>query len=167
MKDLDQTMDYTENSRFNYLYGPMVMRIENSRFTEIELLSIAIIYHKFTSQGGKGAKFMTVEQLSNCLLILFKITDKRINMRIVRTIAVDPECKDPQYMPNYHCSLNSFVRMFSLYFSQDFEERMQFVFSVSIIMFFLVPYYCIYCIISLPSGVRRGFSRLYKSRISN
>lgn len=136
MKDLDQTMDYMENSRFNYLYGPMVMHMENSRFSEIELLCIAIIYHKFTIQGEKGAKFMTVEQLSKCILILFKITDKRINMRIVRTIAVDPECKDPQYLPNYHCSLNSFVRMFSLYFSQDLEERMQFVFSVSIKMYF-------------------------------
>lgn len=139
MKDLDLTIDYMENSRFNYIYGPAVMRMESSAFSEIELLCIAMIYHKFTIQGGKGAKFMTIDQLSKCILMLFKITDKRINMRIVATICVDPDCKDPQYLPNYHCSLNSFIRMFTIYFSQNFEDRMQFAFNVSVIMFFGYP----------------------------
>lgn len=134
MKHLDLTVDYKENSRFNCLYGPKVLHIKSSRFTDIELLCITMIYHKFTTQNKKDAKYMSVQQLSNCLLSLFKITDKRINTRIVRTICIDPDCQDPDYSPVHHCSLNCFIRLFTIYFSRDLHERMQFVFSVSIVL---------------------------------
>lgn len=130
MKHLDLTIDYMENSRFNCLYGPMVTHMKSSRFTDIELLCITMIYHKFTTQKGKDVKYMSVEQLRKCLLILFKISDKRINERVIRTICVDPDNHDPNYSPIHHCSLNCFIRLFTIYFSRDLEERMQFVFNV-------------------------------------
>lgn len=124
-------MDNMENSRFNCLYGPLVSHMESKMFTETELLCIAMIYHKFSLQGGKKSKYMSNLQLSKCLIQLFKITDKRINARIVKTIAYDPDCDDPKYSPNFDCTLSSFIRMFTIYFSRDLEERMKFVFSVS------------------------------------
>lgn len=130
MKALDQTIDFMENSRFNCLYGPMVTHMKNSRFTDTELLCITMIYHKFTTQKGRDIKYMSVEQLSKCLLTLFKITDKRIMERVIRVICVDPDCHDPFYSPIHHCSLNCFIRLFTIYFSSDLEERMQFVFNV-------------------------------------
>lgn len=135
MKDLDETLDYMENSRFNYIYGTVVMRMHNPIFSEIELLCISMVYYKFTIQEGKGTKYMTATQLSKCLLKMFKISDKRIKNRIMKTICIDPDCKDPHFSPIYHCTLNSFIRLFTIYYSRDLEVRMQFVFSVSMKMY--------------------------------
>lgn len=126
-------MDNMENSRFNNIYGPIIARMESSTFSPTELTCIAMIYYKFTLQDGKRSKYMTIGALSKCLIQLFKITDRRINYRIVKTVIFDPDCDDPKYSPIFHCTLNSFVRMFTIYFSRDLEERMKFVFSVSTI----------------------------------
>ncbi|KAH8394926.1 hypothetical protein KR222_010992 [Zaprionus bogoriensis] len=130
MKDLDLTLDYRENARFNYIYGTAILRLERALFSETELLCITMIYHKFVIQNGMKAKFVTTRQLHNLILVVFRITDMRIRSRVVKAICYDPSCKDPAYSPIHHCTLDSFVRMISIYFSTDMELRMRFAFSV-------------------------------------
>ncbi|KAM8714266.1 hypothetical protein ACLKA7_014406 [Drosophila subpalustris] len=130
MKDLDLTLDYMENARFNYVYGSAVARMESSVFTKLELLCISMIYHKFVLQNGPRSRYMSLMQLSKFLQLVFQITDQRINRRIVFLISDDPDCTDPKFSHDHHCTLNSFIRMFSIYFSGDMEVRTRFAFSV-------------------------------------
>ncbi|XP_064542292.1 calaxin [Drosophila montana] len=131
MKDLDLTLDYMENARFNYTYGPLITHMEmESPFTRAELLCLSMVYHKFTLKNGPRARFLTLMQLSNILELMFTVTDREINRRIVARISYDPDCTDPKYASDRHCSLASFIRLFSIYFSTDLEQRMQFVFSI-------------------------------------
>ncbi|KAH8396512.1 hypothetical protein KR215_000023 [Drosophila sulfurigaster] len=130
MKDLDLTLDYMENARFNYVYGTAVARMEASIFSTLEKLCISMIYHKFVLREGPRTRYMTVQQLSGFIRMMFKITDPRINHRIVKTISDDPNCVDPKFHPDRHCTLNSFIKMLAIYFSNDLDRRMRFVFSV-------------------------------------
>ncbi|XP_032590884.1 EF-hand calcium-binding domain-containing protein 1 isoform X1 [Drosophila grimshawi] len=129
MKDLDATLGYMENARFNYMYGNEVAR-EHSSFTKTQLLCIAMIYHKFVLRNGPKAKFMTQLQLSNMIMDLFKVKDSDINRRIVLIVSHDPDCTDPKFLPNRHCTLASFIRMIGVYFTNDLEKRMRFAFSI-------------------------------------
>ncbi|XP_017836421.1 uncharacterized protein LOC108595656 isoform X2 [Drosophila busckii] len=128
MKDLDLTLDYMENAKFNYIYGPILAHLE-SPFTETELLCLSMIYHKFVLENGPRAKYMTMLQLSSIIELMFKVTDRELNSSIVSRISYDPDCTDPKYSHDRHCSLPRFIKMFSIYFSTDLEKRMQFVFS--------------------------------------
>ncbi|KAH8394927.1 hypothetical protein KR222_010995 [Zaprionus bogoriensis] len=129
MKDLDLTLDYMENARFNYTYGPMIARMD-SPFSVTERLCLSMIYHKFALENGPRAKFITQMQLGNILELMFHVSDRDINISIVSRISYDPECTDPKFSPDRHCSLASFIRMFAIYFSKDLEKRMQFVFNI-------------------------------------
>lgn len=139
MKDLDLTLDYMGNSRFNYTYGPQISRMENL-FSKTELLCLAMIYNKFALQNGPRAKFITDMQLGTILELMFNVMDRDIKASIVARVSYDPECSDTQYTLDRRCNLNSFIRMFAIYFSTDLEKRMQFVFSVSDLMLFAVFY---------------------------
>ncbi|XP_034477548.1 EF-hand calcium-binding domain-containing protein 1-like [Drosophila innubila] len=130
MKDLDLTLDYMENARFNYVYGAAVARMESSVFTEIELLCISMIYHKFVLQNGPRARYMSLMQLSKFLQLVLHITNQRINRRIVFFVSDDPDCTDPKFSHERHCTLNSFIKMFSVYFSDDMAVRTRFAFSI-------------------------------------
>ncbi|EDW61548.1 calaxin [Drosophila virilis] len=131
MKDLDLTLDYMENARFNYTYGPLITHMQmESPFTRTELLCLSMVYHKFALGNGPKAKFITLMQLSNILELMFNVTDREINRRIVARISYDPDYTDPKSSSERHCSLASFIRLFSIYFSTDLEKRMQFVFSI-------------------------------------
>ncbi|KAH8370105.1 hypothetical protein KR093_002189 [Drosophila rubida] len=129
MKDLDLTLDYMENARFNYIYGPIIAHLE-SPFTTTELLCLSMIYHKFALENGPRAKFITRTQLSNVLELFFHVSDRDINVSIVQRISQDHECTDPKFSSDRHCSLQSFIRLFSIYFSKDLEKQMNFVFSI-------------------------------------
>ncbi|KAH8370104.1 hypothetical protein KR093_002188 [Drosophila rubida] len=130
MKDLDLTLDYMENARFNYVYGAAVARMEEPMFTTVEKLCISMIYHKFVLRNGPRTRYMTVAQLSGFIRMMFKITDPLINQRIVKVVSQDESCVHPKFHPDRHCTLKSFMKMFTIYFSNDLEKRMQFVFSV-------------------------------------
>lgn len=115
MKDLDLTLDYTQ------------------------LLCISMVYHKFALQNGPKAKYITLVQLSKILELLFHVTDREINRRVVSRIAFDSESSDPKYSGERHCSLASFIKMFAIYFSTNLEKKMHFVFSVnSFSIFYMV-----------------------------
>ncbi|KAH8261638.1 hypothetical protein KR044_012750 [Drosophila immigrans] len=129
MKDLDLTLDYMENARFNYIFGPIVAHME-SPFTTTELLCLAMIYHKFALHNGPRSKYITRMQLSNILELFFHISDRDINVSIVQRISMDPEYVDSRFSSDRHCSLPSFIRLFTIYFSNDLEKRMNFVFSI-------------------------------------
>ncbi|KAL7735436.1 hypothetical protein ACLKA6_019551 [Drosophila palustris] len=129
MKDLDLTLDYMENARFNYIYGPIITHLD-SPFTNTELLCLSMIYHKFALENGPRAKFITQMQLGGILEHMFNVSDREINIAIVSRISHDPECVDPKFSSDRHVSLTSFIRMFSIYFSKDLEKRMAFVFGI-------------------------------------
>lgn len=130
MKDLDLTLDYMENARFNYTYGPQVNSMK-ALFSKTELLCLAMIYNKFTLQNQARANFLTRAQLATILELMFQVRDMDIKSRIVACISLDPECTDPKFSYEHHCTLNSFIRMFAIYFSTDLEKRIQFTFTVS------------------------------------
>lgn len=136
MKKLDLTLDSMENSRFNYIYGQLISTIESTVFSRTKLLCLSMVYNKFVMQNGPGAKYMTAIQLSTILRVMFTISSKRINDRIVRTICYDTDCKDSGFSAETHCALDSFIKMFSIYFSDDMEKRMRFVFDVSNVCIF-------------------------------
>ncbi|XP_017866457.1 PREDICTED: uncharacterized protein LOC108616033 [Drosophila arizonae] len=129
MKDLDLTLDCMENARFNFIYGSIVTHVE-SPFSETELLCLAMIYHKFVLSNGPKAKYMTHRQLGNFIMQMFRVTDTDINGRVVAVVSDDPECTDPKFSQDRHCTLPSFVKMFTTYFVSDLEERMIFVYSI-------------------------------------
>lgn len=136
MKKLDLTLGNMENSRFNYIYGQLVSTMETTVFSRTKLLCLSMVFNKFVMQNGPGAKYMTAVQLSMLLRVMFKISSKRINDRIVRTVCYDTDCKDSGFSPETHCTLDSFIKMFTIYFSDDDEKRMRFVFDVSIMSIF-------------------------------
>ncbi|XP_030387693.1 uncharacterized protein LOC115634239 [Scaptodrosophila lebanonensis] len=132
MKNLDASLDYMENARFNYLYAPIVLRMEKtSQFQRCELLSLVLIYHKFVLENGSRAKYMTTVQLSRMIEMFFHISDREINAIIVSRISrYDDTINDPKFTYDRYCSLVSFIRLFSIYFSESLDLRMQFAFSV-------------------------------------
>ncbi|KAH8261280.1 hypothetical protein KR044_006271 [Drosophila immigrans] len=130
MKDLDLTLDYMENARFNYVYGTVVARMEASIFTTLEKLCISMIYHKFVLRDGPRTRYMNVNHLSGFIRMMFHVTNPRINHRIVKIISEDPNCVDSKFHPERHVTLNSFMRMLTIYFSDDLEKRMRFAFKV-------------------------------------
>lgn len=119
-----------DNSRFNYVYGQLVSTMDTTLFSRTKLLCIAMVFNKFVMQNGPGAKYMTVIQLSRILRVMFKISSERINDRIVRTICYDTDCRDSGFSAETHCALDSFIKLFTIYFSGDMEQRMKFVFDV-------------------------------------
>ncbi|XP_034478161.1 EF-hand calcium-binding domain-containing protein 1-like [Drosophila innubila] len=129
MRDLDLTLDYMENARFNYIYGPIIAHLDTA-FTNTELLCLSMIYHKFALMNGPRAKYITQMQLGNILEHMFNVSDRDFNVAIVSRISFDPECVDPKYTADGHVSLSSFIRMFTIYFSKDLEKRMNFVFGI-------------------------------------
>ncbi|XP_022222664.1 uncharacterized protein LOC111074248 [Drosophila obscura] len=131
MKDLDGTLDYMENARFNYLYAPDIVRLEKETiFKNTELMCVVMIYHKFAMENGPRAKFMTLMQLSSVVEDIFGISDRAINTNFVARISYDPDYYHPEFSPDRQCNLRSFVKLFEICFCDDLEKKMVFCFSV-------------------------------------
>ncbi|XP_033247262.1 uncharacterized protein LOC117188072 [Drosophila miranda] len=131
MKNLDGTLDYMENARFNYLYAPEIARLEKeTSFKHTELTCVVMIYHKFVLENGERAKFMTLMQLSSLVENVFGVTDQTINANVVSRISFDPDFDHPDFSADRHCNLRSFIKLFDIYFTDDLEKRMVFCFSV-------------------------------------
>lgn len=150
-----------ENARFNYIYAGALANIE-SPFTHTEVLCLTMVYHKFVLMNGPKAKYMSLGQVGTILMKMFLLSDIEINRRVVTFVSFNQECADPKFSPDRHCTLPSFVKLFHIYFSNDLEERMLFVFNVCITVvkfdkFFLSIY------LLLP-GIRWGPSGLLESR---
>ncbi|EDW92571.1 uncharacterized protein LOC6532082 [Drosophila yakuba] len=131
MKDLDGTLDTLENARFNYVYMKDVARLaKDSIFSHNELVSIVMLYHKFVLVNGPRAKYMTIRQLTALMELLFEIVDRDLIATIVYRIAHTPGSRAPDFFPDKHIHLESFVRLLTLYFTKDLQLKMEFAFSV-------------------------------------
>ncbi|XP_039480157.1 uncharacterized protein LOC120444507 [Drosophila santomea] len=131
MKDLDGTLDTLENARFNYVYMKDVARLaKDSIFSHNELVSIVMLYHKFVLVNGPRAKYMTILQLTALMELLFEIVDRDLIATIVYRIAHTPGSRAPDFFPDKHIHLESFVRLLTLYFTKDLQLKMEFAFSV-------------------------------------
>ncbi|KAH8290327.1 hypothetical protein KR054_001954, partial [Drosophila jambulina] len=131
MKDLDQTIDTLENARFNWLYANEIVQMsKDTIFTTNELICIVMLYHKMVLANGTKAKFMTIAQLTTLMLDLFEITDCNISTTTVFRISHGSEVPHPDFCPDKHVSLESFVRLLTIYFTRDLDTKMQFAFSI-------------------------------------
>ncbi|KAI8039486.1 uncharacterized protein LOC128254189 [Drosophila gunungcola] len=131
MKDLDGTLDTLENARFNYLYVKAIARLgKDSIFTDSELVSIVMLYHKFVLANGSRAKYMTILQLTMLMELLFEIVDRDNIATIVYRIAHTPGTRNSDFFPDKHVHLDAFVRLFTIYFTRDLQMKMEFAFSI-------------------------------------
>ncbi|KAH8309083.1 calaxin isoform X1 [Drosophila kikkawai] len=131
MKDLDQTIDTLENARFNWLYANEIVQMsKDSIFTTNELICIVMLYHKMVLANGPKAKFMIISQLTTLMLDLFEITDCNISTTTVYRISHGSAGTHPDFCPDRHVSLESFVRLLTIYFTRDLEIKMEFAFSI-------------------------------------
>ncbi|XP_037716977.1 uncharacterized protein LOC119551627 [Drosophila subpulchrella] len=131
MKDLDGSLDTLENARFNYVYVKAIAKLgKDSIFTHNELVSIVMLYHKFVLVNGPRAKYMTIAQLSMIMELLFEIEDRELSATIVYRIAHTPGSRSSDFFPDRHVHLDSFVRLFTIYFTRDLQMKMEFAFSI-------------------------------------
>lgn len=131
MKDLDQSIDTLENARFNWLYANEITQMsKDSIFSLSELISIVMVYHKMVLVNGAKAKFMTIPQLAALMEDLFEITDRELITSIVFRVGHNPGYTHPEFFPDRHVNLQSFVKLFTIYFTRDLELKMEFAFSV-------------------------------------
>ncbi|XP_017061859.1 uncharacterized protein LOC108101851 [Drosophila ficusphila] len=131
MKDLDETLDTVENARFNYLYAKAIAKLKkDSIFTHNELVSIVMVFHKFVLVNGPRAKYMTLLQLTVLMELMFEIVDRDLIATIVFRIANTPGSRPPDFFPDKHIHLESFVRLFTIYFTRDLQMKMEFAFSI-------------------------------------
>ncbi|XP_017070356.2 uncharacterized protein LOC108107365 [Drosophila eugracilis] len=131
MKDLDASLDTLENARFNYLYAKAITKLrKDSIFTDNELVSIVMLYHKFVLVNGPRAKYMTVAQLTMLMELMFEIMDRELSASIVSRIAHTPGSRSSDFIPEKHIHLESFVRLLTVYFTKDLQMKMEFAFSI-------------------------------------
>ncbi|KAH8401231.1 hypothetical protein KR009_003921 [Drosophila setifemur] len=133
MKDLDITLDNVENARFSYIYSPFIALAKKDPeciFSDNELMSIALIYHKFVLANGPKSKYMTKFQLSNIMDIFFEIEDRNIVSSLVFRLCQHTSDNPSDFLPEKHVSLESFFKLFTIYFTRDLEIKMKFTFSV-------------------------------------
>lgn len=122
MYKLDATLDDVQNTRFTNIYHDLIKQMsKQTQFTEMEVQSILLVYHKFVLANGPKAKSMTIKQFNNLFLVLFKVYDLQIIERILLLITSDLKKEvDPV----------AWVKLFSVFMSSKLEQRMQFTFQV-------------------------------------
>lgn len=124
MNKLDATLDDVQNTRFSNIYHDLVKQMsKQTQFTEREVASILLVYHKFVLANGPKAKSMTKKQFHNLFLVLFKVYDLQIIERILMLITSDLKKEvDPV----------AWVKLFSVFMSNKLEQKMKFTYQVII-----------------------------------
>ncbi|XP_005184380.1 calaxin-like [Musca domestica] len=122
MYKLDATLDDVQNTRFNNIYRDLIKQMsKQTQFTEMEVQSILMVYHKFVLANGPKARSMTVKQFNQLFSVLFKVYDLQIIERILLLITSDLKKEvDPV----------AWVRLFAVFMSHKLEERMKFTFQI-------------------------------------
>lgn len=135
---LDTTLDTVENARFTYIYTPIINRMMKDPkmiFKDYELTCIITVFHKFVLVNGPRAKFMTKLQLANMMGTIFELDDTETVSVIVDRICHHESSPFPDFLPEKHCNLESFVYLFKVYFTRDLQLKMEFAFSVGTLSF--------------------------------
>ncbi|KAI8124376.1 hypothetical protein FF38_07198 [Lucilia cuprina] len=122
MNKLDATLDDVQNTRFSNIYHDLIKQMsKQTQFTEIEVQSILLVYHKFVLANGPKAKSMTKKQFNNLFLVLFKVYDLQIIERILMLITSDLKKEvDPI----------AWVKLFSVFMSNKLEQKMKFTYQI-------------------------------------
>ncbi|XP_075166111.1 calaxin-like [Haematobia irritans] len=122
MYKLDATLDDVQNTRFSNIYHDLIKQMsKQTQFTEMEVQSILMVYHKFVLANGPKAESMTIKQFNNLFLVLFKVYDLQIIERILAIITSDTKKEvDPV----------AWVKLFSVFMSNKLEQKMKFAFEI-------------------------------------
>lgn len=122
MNKLDATLDDVQNTRFRNIYHDLIKQVsKTTQFSEMEVQSILLVYHKFVLANGPKAKTMSKKQFNNLFLVLFKIYDLQIIERILMHITLDlKKDVDP----------NAWVKLFSVFMSNKLDQKIKFTFQV-------------------------------------
>lgn len=122
MNKLDATLDDVQNTRFSNIYHDLIKQVsKTTQFSEIEVQSILLVYHKFVLANGPKAKTMSKKQFNNLFLVLFKIYDLQIIERILMHITLDLKKDVDPY---------AWVKLFSVFMSNKLEQKIKFTFQV-------------------------------------
>uniref|UniRef100_A0A1B0G473 EF-hand domain-containing protein n=1 Tax=Glossina morsitans morsitans TaxID=37546 RepID=A0A1B0G473_GLOMM len=122
MNKLDSTLDDVQNTRFSNIYHDLIKQMaKTTQFSEIEVQSILLVYHKFVLANGPKAKTMTKKQFNNLFLVLFKIYDLQIIERILSLITSD---LNKDVLPV------AWVKLFSVFMANKLEQKMKFTFQI-------------------------------------
>ncbi|KAI9579805.1 EF-hand calcium-binding domain-containing protein 1-like [Glossina fuscipes] len=122
MNKLDSTLDDVQNTRFSNIYHDLIKQMaKTTQFSEIEVQSILLVYHKFVLANGPKAKTMTKKQFNNLFLVLFKIYDLQIIERVLSLITSD---LNKDVLPV------AWVKLFSVFMANKLEQKMKFTFQI-------------------------------------
>uniref|UniRef100_A0A1A9Z6M0 EF-hand domain-containing protein n=1 Tax=Glossina pallidipes TaxID=7398 RepID=A0A1A9Z6M0_GLOPL len=122
MNKLDSTLDDVQNTRFSNIYHDLIKQMaKTTQFSEMEVQSILLVYHKFVLANGPKAKTMTKKQFNNLFLVLFKIYDLQIIERILSLITSD---LNKDVLPV------AWVKLFSVFMANKLEQKMKFTFQI-------------------------------------
>ncbi|XP_054746954.1 calaxin-like [Anastrepha obliqua] len=122
MNKLDATLDDVQNTRFGNIYHDLIKQMaKTTQFTENEVSSILMVYHKFVLANGSKAKQMTKKQFFHLFLVMFKIFDLQIIERILLHITLDMKKEvDPV----------AWVRLFSVFMTNKLDQKIKFTFQI-------------------------------------
>ncbi|XP_011214269.1 PREDICTED: EF-hand calcium-binding domain-containing protein 1-like [Bactrocera latifrons] len=122
MNKLDATLDDVQNTRFGNIYHDLIKQMaKTTQFTEGEVSSILMVYHKFVLANGSKAKHMTKKQFFHLFLVLFKIFDLQIIERILLHITLDMK-KEVDAV--------AWVRLFSVFMTNKLDQKIKFTFQI-------------------------------------
>lgn len=132
MNKLDATLDDVQNTRFRNIYHDLIKQVsKTTQFSEMEVQSILLVYHKFVLANGPKAKTMNKKQFNNLFLVLFKIYDLQIIERILMHITLDlKKDVDP----------NAWVKLFSVFMSNKLDQKIKFTFQVNYSNFKIIQF---------------------------
>ncbi|KAH8288869.1 hypothetical protein KR054_011130 [Drosophila jambulina] len=119
MNRIDLTMDDMANNKFLTLYSGLIKSLTTSTgFSSNEVVSLLIVFYKYALNNN--ARVMSSHQLYNLFLVTFQIADVSIIDRISMNIAQDGRFISPE----------SWMRLFSVFFTGNLQDRMRFAYNV-------------------------------------
>ncbi|KAH8347326.1 calaxin [Drosophila kikkawai] len=119
MNRIDLTMDDMANTKFLTMYSGLIKTMSTSSgFSYNEVLCLLIVFYKYALNNN--ARVMSSHQLYNLFLVIFGIVDVSIIDRISMNITQDGRSISPE----------SWMRLFSVFFTGNLQERIKFAYNV-------------------------------------
>lgn len=120
MNRIDLTMDDMANTKFLTMYSGLIKSLTASTdFSSNEVVCLLIVFYKYALNNKN--RMMSTHQLYNLFLVIFGIFDVSIIDRISMNITQDGRSISPE----------AWMRLFSVFFTGNLQERMKFAYNVS------------------------------------
>ncbi|XP_067616123.1 calaxin-like [Eurosta solidaginis] len=120
--NLDATLDDVLSTRFYNQYHNLIKKMSmKTQFTETEISTILMVYHKLVLSNGPKARKLCTGQMFHLFMVFFKIKDISIVERIVQFITHDSKV---------HVDPVAWIKLFSVIMTNDLQKKMAFVFQI-------------------------------------